>query len=63
MEVVKIRGSYRVIDDNGNYARYTEEEYNALFGVQPADAVEEKEVEEVEQKALPFTDPYSPTDG
>lgn len=45
MEVNKIRGSYRVIDDNGNYTRYTEEEYLALFG---------EEVTEEKQDNLPL---------
>lgn len=58
MEVVKIRGSYRVTDENGRSFRYTEEEYNALYG-DKKDVVEKEEVKEDE--VVPFTesDPFS----
>lgn len=63
MEVVKIRGSYRVTDENGKYARYTEEEYTQLFGTAPLVAedpvVEEQEEEEQE---LPLASPSFLTD-
>lgn len=48
MQVTKIRGSYRVIDDNGNYARYTEEEYQALFGSEQPELDLDDEVVEPE---------------
>lgn len=59
MEVVKIRGSYRVMDDNGNYARYTEEEYNQLFGNPPVVKEEQpvQEDEEKEEQELPLDGP------
>lgn len=50
MEVVKIRGSYRVLDEKGNYARYTEEEYNKLFG----NVVTEQPPQVEEQEVLPL---------
>lgn len=63
MEVVKIRGSYRVTDENGNYARYTEEEYNQLFGNPPV-VTEEPVVEEQEEEEqeLPLAAPSFLTD-
>lgn len=58
MEVVKIRGSYRVMDENGNYARYTEEEYNQLFGNPPVVAEEPVEDEhDEEEEELPLDAP------
>ena len=57
MEVVKIRGSYRVMDENGNYARYTEEEYNQLFGNPPVVAEEPIEEHEEEEEELPLDAP------